>query len=105
MTLATTPTTSITATPRFAAMCDRRWRDWRGPLVVWASGRVALINMTAIQREHREWLLTLLGRGIPIRAIRRLALDDPREPRLTLMAKAELYLENRQRRNANESHE
>ena len=94
MTLATTPTTSITATPRFAVLCDRRWCEWRGPLAVWASTR-GPTNMTALQREWREWLLHLLSLGIEMRVIRRLALDDPREPRLVLQAKAELYLSKR----------
>jgi hypothetical protein len=103
MTLPTTPTNAITTTPRFARIADDRWRFWRGAVAVWLAEpsrvpRPITVTATAIQRDHRAWLLDLLGRGIPLRVIRRLALDDPRELRLVLMARAELYLDLKSKR-------
>jgi hypothetical protein len=98
MTLPTTPTNAITTTPRFARIADDRWRFWRGAVAVWLQQHPILGGATVIQRDHRAWLLDLLGRGIPLRVIRRLALDDPREPRLVLMARAELYLDRKSKR-------
>ena len=98
MTLPTTPTSALTATPRFARIADDRWRFWRGAVAVWLQQHPIPGGATVAQRDHRAWLLTLLGRGIPLRVIRRLALDDPREPRLVLMARAELYLDRKSKR-------
>ena len=103
MTNATTPTAQMTATPNFntpGRMCDLQWRRWRGPVAVFASSHPhrPIMSITVLQRGHREWLLSLLARGIPIRAIRRLALDDPREPLLVLEARTQLYLERKSKR-------
>lgn len=102
MTLTTTPTTSITATPRFGLLCDRRWREWRGPLAVWLQSQPSHPShptMTVLQAHHREWLLHLLSLGITMRQVRRLGMDDPRVERLYLSAKVDLYLAGRRRRN------
>lgn len=96
MILATQPTASLT--PRMERVLADRWRDWEGASELWVRGNSLGPTIEGVRCAHREWLLSLLQRGIPLRAIRRLALDDPREPRLVLMAKAEYYQEKSRRR-------
>ena len=103
MTLATTPTSHLTATPHFAQIADTRWRYWRGPVAVWLAGPDApRCTVTFLQREHRKCILALLARGVPLSAIRRLDLDDPREQQSVLQQRTELYLSRKRRyHNAN----
>jgi hypothetical protein len=91
MTLATTPAGATAS----SALCDRQWRRWRGPVTVWLQSNPA--SMTLTQRLHRDHLASLLARGIPISAIRRLALDDPREPWAVLEARVREYIERKRR--------
>jgi hypothetical protein len=107
---ATTPTAHLTTTPRFDApgrMCDLQWRRWRGPVTVWMGAQQWTTRefVTTLQQAHRQWLTSLLARGIPIRAIRRLELDDPREPRATLEQRTQEYIERKtKRRRRNDDH-
>lgn len=87
MTLATSPTHLVSVPPATERAIAARWHEWDGRVLVHWTGRAPL----GLERAHREWMLALVARGIPMRAIRRLNLDDPREPRLTLAARAELY--------------
>jgi hypothetical protein len=106
MTLATTPTSQITATPHFAQIADARWRYWRGAVAVWLAGAPypsLMPTATFLQRDHRAWILVLLSRGIPLSAIRRLNLDDPRESISVLADRVESYTQ-RKRRYHNEPH-
>lgn len=92
------PSTAITRTPRFAAIADRRWQDWSAATLIWLGYRGNTTMFNAVRAAHREWLASLLARGIPLRVIRRRALDDPRESRLALEKKAQEYTERRLRR-------
>ena len=97
MSAATSPTPR--RTPRFDCIVAARWEHWSGPVGMWLALRgwrgIPAPTLEGLRRSHAEWLADLLSRGIPIRHVRRAALDDPRQPRLALMAKAELYLERR----------
>jgi hypothetical protein len=94
MTLATTPTSAITTTPRFSAIAERRWDYWHGPVALWIALDGRPRSLDAIKLEHSLHLAWLLAQGVQMRVVRRLNLDDPREPRLLLRARAELYLSN-----------
>ena len=100
ITLATTPSPLIAVSPRWELAITRRWRDWEGPVTaaLCQRGDAPEARLPGVQSAHREWLLELLTRGLPMHAIRRLALDDPREARLVLMAKAERYQDKQRRR-------
>jgi len=89
MNAATSPTTLLSVPDRRASAITARWHEWDGRVLLHWAGRAPL----GLERSHFEWTASLLARGIPMRQIRRLALDDPREPRLVLMARAELYTE------------
>jgi hypothetical protein len=104
---ATTPTATLTTTPRFAAIADSRWQHWHAATLVWLAQwerspimrkifpKMPLIE--TLRSDHRLWLSSLLSRGIPLRVIRRLALDDPRESRASLESRVALYLSNSER--------
>jgi hypothetical protein len=100
---ATSPTPR--RTPRFDRIVAARWEHWSGPVGVWLALRgwrgIPAPTLDGLRRDHAEWLAELLSRGIPLRQIRRAALDDPREPRLVVRAKMELYLTKRRLANAN----
>jgi hypothetical protein len=66
------------------------------------SGAMVATTATRLQQSHREWLLTLLAQGVPLSAIRRLNLDDPREPQVTRAEQVELYLKRKRRYHAND---
>jgi hypothetical protein len=93
----TTPALALSA--QSAAVCDRQWRRWRGPVSIWVQSNPH--SVTAIQRFHRDHLASLLVRGIPIAAIRRLALDDPREPWLVLETRTQAYIDRIAKRRTN----
>jgi hypothetical protein len=63
VTLATTPTSHLTATPHFSQIADTRWRYWRGPVAVYLASGARRVTATFLQLEHREWLVSLLSRG------------------------------------------
>jgi hypothetical protein len=96
---ATTPTATLTVTPRFAAIADSRWQHWHAATLVWLQQRDSVLALPINEYcvAHRLWLSSLLSRGIPLRVIRRLALDDPRESRSSLEARVALYLSNSER--------
>jgi hypothetical protein len=85
--IATSPTHLVSVPPATERAITARWHEWDGRVLVRWGDRAPL----GLERAHREWILALVARGIPMRAIRRLNLDDPRVPRLELMARAELY--------------
>jgi hypothetical protein len=97
MTLATTPTAQITGTPHFSQIADTRWRHWRGPVAVYLASGARRVTATFLQLEHREWLVSLLAHGIPLGTIRRLDLDDPREPRATMQQRVDLHCQRKRR--------
>jgi hypothetical protein len=97
MTLATTPTAQITGTPHFSQIADTRWRYWRGPVSVYLASGARRVTATFLQLEHREWLVSLLAHGIPLGTIRRLDLDDPREPRATLQQRVDSFSKRKRR--------
>lgn len=96
---ATSPASTIAVPLATEAKVAARWEEWRGHVAAWLAPlslpRRVPFNLTvaSIQQGHREWLLSLLARNIPMTQIRRLDLDDPRESRSVLMARAERYLE------------
>ena len=97
MSAATSPTPR--RTPRFDCIVAARWEHWSGPVGMWLALRgwrgVPAPTLDGLRRDHAKWLAELLSRGIPLRQVRRAALDDPREARLLQMARAELYLAKR----------
>jgi hypothetical protein len=102
-TIATTPASRIAVPPATERMIAARWETWIGPVTAWMKVVPTWYGTDAVrlrgrESDHREWLLTLLHRGIPMYAIRRLNLDDPREARLVQMARAERYQEKSRRR-------
>jgi hypothetical protein len=104
MTLATTPTSALTTTPRFDRIAADRWEHWEGPVTVWLTtlpfhyADFGIFPLEKARQAHARWLASLLARGLPLRVIRRLALDDPRLSRAALEAKANDYTQRRLRR-------
>jgi hypothetical protein len=98
----TTPSAAITSTPRFREIAARRWDDWSAATLIWLGQHSLSYNLDACRCLHREWLASLLARGIPLRVIRRLSLDDPRESRLELERRAQEYTDRRLRRSTKE---
>jgi hypothetical protein len=86
---ATTPTALQSVPDRTSRAISTRWHEWDGRVLIHWGGSAP----PGLERAHWEHMVALLARGIPLRAIRRLNLDDPRQPRLVLMARAERYLE------------
>lgn len=114
MSLATTPTAAITSTPRFDRIVADRWEHWEAATTIWMrhtqfsyatagdSPRYRACTLNTLQGTHRQRLAELLSRGIPLRVIRRLALDDPRATRSAMQAKANDYLQRRLQRSTKE---
>jgi hypothetical protein len=94
------PSSRMTVPRRREAMIAKRWLEWMPPLAVWLNWHPTITG-AALERDHREWMLDLLDMGVPMQQVRRLALDDPRQPRLMLLARAQLYLEKSKRRKPN----
>jgi hypothetical protein len=89
----------MTVPRRREAMIAKRWQEWRGPLIAAKdAGGSFSTRIHAMERDHRVWMLDLLDMGVPMQQVRRLALDDPRQPRLMLLARAQLYVEKSKRR-------
>ena len=96
MTIATQPSAAVS--PRMERAIADRWTEWETPMMWHLRTGTYPKDLVPYMRSHREWMIHLLARGIPLRAIRRLVLDDPREPRLVLIARAELYNDKQSRR-------
>lgn len=95
---ASTPTQAMTTTPRFDRIASDRWTYWEAAVLIWLQHQPAGTDLVTIHATHRRWLADLLARAIPLRVIRRLALDDPREPRSVLDERATRYTAERLRR-------
>jgi hypothetical protein len=91
---AMTPTSALAATPRFDAIADDRWTHWHAALLIWLQTRPCIMRLPVAEYRayHRRWLASLLARSIPLRVIRRLSLDDPRESEESLESRVALYL-------------
>ena len=101
MITATQPTSHIAVPTAWESKIAARWEEWRGNVTVWlalplyARPVAFVVAVEAIKTVHRTWALSLLARRIPMKQIRRLALDDPRELRLTLESRVASYLASR----------
>jgi hypothetical protein len=116
MTIATTPTSQIVGSPRRDAMLARRWADWEDPVCLWIRDRepnlspiaravfAGVDGAAAMRSEHAAHVQSLLARGIPMSAIRRLSLDDPRATRAELDRRVTEYNNRRQRRSHHVAH-
>ena len=105
---ATTPTRALSGSPRAQRVADQRWQEWRPLWEIWVrsiypSESPAMWENLASMR-HADILQSLFARGIPMRQIRRLALDDPREPLSVLEAKAQRYTQRRLKRSNHVAH-
>ena len=105
---ATTPTRALSGSPRAQRVADQRWQEWRPLWEVWVRTTYPHESpthweMLAIMR-HADLLQSLFARGIPMRQIRRLALDDPRESRAVLEEKAQRYTQRRIERSNHVAH-
>lgn len=103
MSLSTTPTSRIAPpTPRFSRIVAARWAEWEAATMIWLqshwNGIGGSTSVYASMVKHRDWVTLLLLRGIPLRSIRRHAMDDPREPDAVLEQRVEAYLNRRARR-------
>ena len=105
---ATTPTRALSGSPRAQRVADQRWQEWRALWEVWVrsiypSESPSMWENMASKR-HADILQSLLARGIPMRQVRRLALDDPREPLSVLEERAQRYTQRRLERSNHVAH-
>jgi hypothetical protein len=78
-----------------------RWLEWSAALRLEQQARPS--HLCFDETWHQGWLLDLLRRGVEMRVVRRLELDDPRKPLTELHRRVERYILRRDRRMKYES--
>ena len=99
MTISATATTqSLVGSPRASRVAAARWQEWRPLWLLWNQFNAIRQDEESARQVHATYLAWLLAMGIPIRQVRRLSLDDPREDIRSQMERAQRYLDRRLQR-------
>lgn len=96
---AMTPAPTLTIPASWEHKIADRWLELLPHVRIWLGERTA--DLSAVQSQHRAWLASLLRHDIEMRVVRRLLLDDIRQPQSVLAARRDKYIEKRHRRKPN----
>jgi hypothetical protein len=98
-----TPRSKLVLPGKVPWALEHRWQEWQPALKLEQQARPS--HLCFDEAWHRGWLLDLIAKRIEMRVVRRLQLDDPRQPLTELQRRVRMYLDKRQRRASNASQE
>jgi hypothetical protein len=87
---ANSPRSRIVFPERTRTKIHARWLEWSAALKIEQQARPS--HLCFDETWHQGWLIYLLRRGVEMRVVRRLELDDPRKPLTELHRRVEKYI-------------